>query len=150
MTQNNRLKIKNKKFLGNISLNQYVKWDALALLNLVNCRFLEIDFLGKTINLCSFENSNFNSLSFRKCQFTGCTFKNCQLTNVDLTRAEFDSCSFTNCSFLKVDLTASDFTKCKFKKTTFLESNLTLILIEDVKVWKSNEWIELKDFSDFN
>ena len=120
----------------------------MALLNLVNCRFLEIDFLGKAINLCSFENSNFNSLSFRKCQFTGCTFKNCQLTNVDLTRAEFDSCSFTNCSFLKVDLTASDFTRCKFKKTTFLESNLTLILIEDVKVWKSNEWIELKVFSE--
>lgn len=66
-----------------------------------------------------------------------------------MTRAEFYDSSFTNCNFLKVDLAASDFDSCKFQKTIFFESNLVLILFEDVKVWKSNEWIELKDFSDF-
>jgi uncharacterized protein YjbI with pentapeptide repeats len=66
-----------------------------------------------------------------------------------MTRAEFYDSSFTNCNFLAVDLAASDFDSCKLKRTTFFKSNLDLILVEDVKVWKSNEWIEIKDESNF-
>jgi hypothetical protein len=37
----------------------------------------------------------------------------------------------------------------EFRETIFKNNNLDLILVEDVKVWKSNEWIEIKDESDF-
>jgi hypothetical protein len=37
----------------------------------------------------------------------------------------------------------------EFRETIFKNSNLDLILVEDVKVWKSNDWIEIKDESNF-
>ena len=37
----------------------------------------------------------------------------------------------------------------EFKETIFKNSNLDLILVENVKVWKSNECIEIKDESNF-
>jgi hypothetical protein len=43
------LKIRNKTFLGETALNQYVKWNALSLINFVDCRFKEIDFLGRSV-----------------------------------------------------------------------------------------------------
>lgn len=96
MTQNNRLKIKNEGFSGNISLNQYVKWDALSLVNFVNCRFIEIDFLGKVINLCS----------FTKCKFIETVFKD---NNLDFMSAVEVKCSNLNeCTNLEE---SSDFGK---------------------------------------
>ena len=50
---------------------------------------------------------------------------------------------------LGVDLAASDFDKCKLEETRFFKSNLDLILVEDIKVWQSKEWVEIKDFSNF-
>lgn len=44
-----RLKIRNKTFLNETVLNQYVKWNALFLINFVDCRFEEIELLGRTI-----------------------------------------------------------------------------------------------------
>ena len=38
-------KIRNQTFTNEIDLDQYVKWDALSLINFVDCRFEEIDFL---------------------------------------------------------------------------------------------------------
>lgn len=56
-----------------------------------------------------------------------------------MTRSEFYYSRFSNCNFLEIDLTASYFDNCKFKRTDFLKSNLDLIILQDVKVWKSNE-----------
>lgn len=53
----------------------------------------------------------------------------CQIRESNLTWAEFNSSTFKNCEFLN--------------------SNLDLILVEDLKVWKSNEWIQIKDFFNF-
>lgn len=64
-----------------------------------------------------------------------------------MTRTTFYDTSFTNSNFLKVYLGASDFDSCKLKITRFFKSNF--ILVEDVKVWKSKEWVEIKDFSTF-
>ena len=144
-----RLKIRNQTFLNETALNQYVKWNALSLINFVDCRFEKIDFLGRSINVCKFKNSEFNSFSFRKCQFAKCTFENCRIVKSDLTRAEFHDCNFRNCEFLQSDLAASDFWNCEFRETIFKNSNLDFIIVEDVKVWKSNEWIQIKDFSNF-
>lgn len=66
-----------------------------------------------------------------------------------MTRAEFQDTHFKNCEFLGVDLPASDFDRCKLESPRFFKSNLNLILVEDVKVWKSKEWVEIKDFSSF-
>ena len=142
-----RLKIRNKTFLNETALNQYVKWNALSLINFVDCRFEEIDFLGRTINVWKFKNSEFNDFSFRKCQFAKCTFENCRIVKSDLTRVEFRNCNFINCEFLQSDLAASDFWNCEFSETTFKHSNLNSIIVQDVKVWKSKEWIEVNDFS---
>ena len=35
----------------------------------------------------------------------------------------------------------------EFRETIFKNSNLDLIRTEDVKVWKSNKWSKIKDFS---
>jgi hypothetical protein len=37
----------------------------------------------------------------------------------------------------------------EFRETIFKNSNLDLILVEDVKVWKSDKWIDIKDESNF-
>ena len=66
-----------------------------------------------------------------------------------MTRAEFYDTHFKNCEFLNVNLAGSDFDRCKLKSTKFFKSNLNFILVEDVKVWKSKEWVEIKDFSSF-
>jgi uncharacterized protein YjbI with pentapeptide repeats len=140
------LKIRNKTFLNETALNQYVKWNALSLINFVDCRFEEIDFLGKSIKVCKFKNSEFSYFSFRKCQFATCTFENCRIVKSDLTRVEFRNCNFINCEFLQSDLTASDFWNCEFSQTTFKHSNLNFIIVQDVKVWTSKEWVEVNDF----
>jgi uncharacterized protein YjbI with pentapeptide repeats len=139
------LKIHNKTFLNKIAFNQYVKWNALSLKNFVDCRFEEIDFLGRSINRCKFKNSEFKNFSFRKCQFEGCTFENCQMVQLDFTRAEFSNCEFRNCEFLKSDLSASDFYNCEFSETRFKNTNLNFIIAQDVKLWKSNKRIDIND-----
>lgn len=144
-----RFKIRNKTFLNETALNQYVKWNALSLINFVDCRFEEIDFLGRSINVCKFKNSEFNHVSFRKCQFAKCSFENCRILNSDLTRAEFDDSSFINCEFLQSDLAASDFWNCEFSETTFKNSNLDRIVARDLKCWKSNQLTEIQKSSNF-
>lgn len=71
------------------------------------------------------------------------------MTESNLTRAEFNSSTFKNCEFLNSNLRASNFMDFEFRETIFKNSNLDLILVEDVKVWKSDEWIQIKDFSSF-
>lgn len=69
------------------------------------------------------------------------------MTESNLTRAEFNSITFKNSQFLNSNLRASNFMDCKFRETIFKQSNLDLTLVEDGKVWKSAEWIQVKDFS---
>ena len=66
-----------------------------------------------------------------------------------MTRADFYDTHFQNCEFSGVDLAGSDFDCCKFKRTKFFKSNLAFIMVQDVKVWKSKEWVEIEDFSSF-
>jgi uncharacterized protein YjbI with pentapeptide repeats len=144
-----RLKIRKKTFLNETALNQYVKWNALSLINFVDCRFEKIDFLGRTINFCKFKNSEFNDFSFRKCQFAKCTFENCRMVKLDLTRTEFRNCNFINCEFRQSDLSASDFWDCQFVEITFKDSNLNFIIVQDVEFWKDKKLIDIKDESNF-
>ena len=66
-----------------------------------------------------------------------------------MTRAEFYDTQFKNYKFLDVDLITSYFDRYKFEGIEFFKSNLNFILVEDVKIWKSKECIEIKDFSSF-
>ena len=143
------LLIQNKYFPNGNSLAQFIEWDALARIYFVNCNFEKAHLLGKIFGSCSFQNCTFNHFNARKAKFSSCDFEDCKITNSNMIRAEFYDTHFKNCEFLGVDLTASDFDRCKFEGTRFVKSNLDLILIEDVKVWKSNEWIKIKDESDF-
>ena len=144
-----RLKIRNQTFRNEIDLDQYIEWNALAGIIFVNCRFEELDLLGKVFGSCDFKDCKFNHLSFRKCQFSNCKFENCQIVNSDLTRAEFDDSSFRNCEFLKSDLAASDFRRCELIETTFKKSNLDRIVARDIKCWKLNQLIKIKKSSSF-
>lgn len=150
LEEESRLKIRNKTFLNETALNLYVKWNALSLINFVDCKFEEIDFLGRAINVCKFKNCEFNDFSFRKCQFAKCKFKNCRIVKSDLTKVEFRNCNFINCEFLQSDLAASDFWTCEFSETTFKHSNLNFIIVQDVKVWESKEWVEIEESSSFD
>jgi uncharacterized protein YjbI with pentapeptide repeats len=144
-----RLTIQNQHFSNASSLVQYIEWDALPGISFVNCTFENVFLLGKVFGSCSFQNCTFNNFNARKAIFSGCQFEDCQITNSDITRAEFYDSSFKNCNFLGVDLAASDFDSCKLKIPRFLKSNLDLIGVNDVKVWESEEWVEIEDFSRF-
>ena len=85
----------------------------------------------------------------RKGKSSSCHFEDCKITNSDMTKVEFYDTHFKNCEFLGVDLSASDFDSCKLETTRFLKSNLNLILVENIKVWESKEWVEIEDFSSF-
>ena len=144
-----RLLIQNQDFLGEDSLKQYIKCDALPRISFVNCNFEKVHLLGKVFGSCSFQNCTFNHFNARKAIFSSCHFEDCKITNSDMTRTDFYATHFKNCDFLGIDLTASDFENCKFNGTRFFESNLNLILVQNVKVWKLNAWIQIKDFSSF-
>lgn len=142
-----RLKIHNQTFANRSDLDQYIQWNALTEIIFGNCRFEELNLLGKVFGSCDFKDCKFNHLSFRKCEFSNCKFENCQIVNSDLTRVEFDNSSFRNCEFLKSDLAASDFISCEFIETTFKNSNLDCIGADDIKCWKLNQLIKIKTSS---
>ncbi len=66
-----------------------------------------------------------------------------------MRRGDFYKTHFKNCEFLGVDLSASDIDSCKFKETKFLQSKLQFIVVDNVKVWKSNKWVKIEDCSNF-
>jgi uncharacterized protein YjbI with pentapeptide repeats len=139
----------NKKFSNKILLNQSLQCSVLGGINFVNLTFKNINFTGSFFFKTIFENCRFSNVILRKSEFWSCTFLECQMTESNLTRAEFNSSTFKNCEFLNSNLKASNFMDFQFRETIFKNSNLDLILVEDVKVWKSNEWIEIKDESNF-
>jgi uncharacterized protein YjbI with pentapeptide repeats len=139
----------NEKFSNEIILNQSLQCYVLGGINFVNLTFKNIDFTGSFFSKTIFENCRFSNVIFRKSELWSCTFLECQMTESNLTRAEFNLSTFKNCEFLNSDLTASYFMDFEFRETIFKNSNLDLILIDDVKVWKFNEWIEIEDKSDF-
>jgi uncharacterized protein YjbI with pentapeptide repeats len=149
LEEESRLTIRNQSFLNENNLEKYVKWDAFPGIIFLDCTFEDINLLARVFGSCDLKNCNFNNVNFRKCQFSACQFENCQIVNSDLTRADFSNTSFRNCNFLEVNLRASDFMHCEFRETKFSKSNLYLIGVWDVKVWKSNEWIEIKESSNF-
>jgi len=144
-----RLTIQNQHFSNESNLAHYIEWDALARISFVNCNFEKVHLLRKVFGFCSFQNYELKYFNTRKAKSSSCQFEDCQITNCDMTGTEFYDTSFTNSNFFKIDLRASDFDSCKLKITTFSQSNLDLILVEDVKVWKSKKWVEIKDFSNF-
>ena len=143
--------IQNQVFLNENSLAQYVEWDALPGMTFINCKFENVHFamVANVLGSCSFQNCIFDHFDGRKLIISGCSFEDCQLINCELPRAEFDKTHFKNCEFLSVNLLASDFDKCTFKETTFLKSNLDLSRVANVKVWTSEEWVEIEEVSSF-
>ena len=149
LDHDSRLMIQDQRFLNESSLAQYIEWDALSRIYFLNCRFEKVHLLGKVFGSCIFENCTFTNFDTRKAKFSSCHFENCKIMNSDMTRAEFFDSSFKNCNFLEVDLASSDFDHCKFNKTSFFKSNLSLMLVEGIKVFESNKWVEIKNFSSF-
>jgi uncharacterized protein YjbI with pentapeptide repeats len=143
----NRLIISNQTFSNESDLDQYLKWDAFPLIDFVDCRFEDLDLLGKVFGSCNFENCKFNDVSLRKCQFSNCNLKNCHFVKSDLSRAEFSDTSFRNCEFLKSNLQASDFRRCELFQIKFKSSNLNLIGAQSVKVSNSKHSIEIEESS---
>lgn len=139
----------NEKFSNEILLNQSLQCSILGGINFVNLTFKNIDFTGSFFSKTIFENCRFSNVILRKSEFWSCTFLECQMTESNLTRADFNSSTFKNCEFLNSNLRASNFMDFEFREIIFKNSNLDLILVEDVKVWKSNEWIEIKNESNF-
>src|SRR5210317_267304 len=82
------------------------------------------------------------------------SFVNCNFEKVHLLGKVFGSCSFQNCTFnhfnaRKGKFSSCHFDSCKLETTRFFKSNLNFILVENVKVWKLKEWVEIEDFSSF-
>lgn len=66
-----------------------------------------------------------------------------------MTRTDFSDSSFENCDFVSVNLAGSEFYNCQFKKTRFLKSNLNSLGVQNAKVWRSDDWVEIDQFSSF-
>ena len=139
----------NESFSNEDILDKYLQLSILGGVNFVNVSFKNVDFTGSFFSKTIFENCKFNSGIVRKSEFWDCTFQNCQVKNSDLTKVEFNSSTFKNCEFLNSNLRATNFMKCEFKESTFKNSNLDLILAWDVKVWESNNYIEIEKSSNF-
>ena len=108
--------------------------DSLARISFANCNFEKFYLLENVFESYHFQNCMFKHFNARKAKFSNCQFKDCKITNSGMTRAEFYDTNFKNSKFLDIDL---------------VTSNLDLIFVEDVKIWKSKYWIEIKDFSSF-
>ena len=139
--------VNDQEFFDEIILNKSLQSSIFGRIKFVNVIFKNIDFFGSCISQTIFENCIFSNVTFRKSEFWDCSFLSCKIKNSDLTRSEFNSTTFKNCQFLDSNLRASDFDTCKLETTRFSKSNLELILVDDVKVWKSKKWIEVNDFS---
>jgi uncharacterized protein YjbI with pentapeptide repeats len=139
----------DEKFSNEIILNQYLQCSVLGGISFVNVTFENIDFTRSRFSQVIFENCRLSNAIFKKSDFWDCIFLECQITESDLTRTEFNSNTFKNCQFLNSNLKASDFMDSEFKETMFKNSNLDLIIIINVKVWKSNKWIKIKDECNF-
>jgi uncharacterized protein YjbI with pentapeptide repeats len=144
-----KLLIDDKKFSTQILFNKCLECSLMGGVNFVNVTFQTIDFTGSFLSASIFEKCRFNNVLFRKAEFWNCTFLDCQITDVDLTRSEFNGSTFTNCEFLNCNLGASYFIDSEFKETIFRNSNLNSMVDKNVKVWKFNKWIDIKDFSSF-
>jgi len=141
------LMISNQTFSNESDLDQYVEWDAFPGIDFVDCRFEDLDLLGKVFGSCNFENCKFNDVSLRKCLFSNCNLKNCQIVKSNLTRAEFSDTSFRNCEFLKSNFQASDFPRCELFQIKFQNSNLNFIGAQSVKVSNLKQSIEIEESS---
>ena len=147
--QESHLELVNKQFSNEIILNQSIQSSILGEITFFKIDFRNVNLIGSHMVACTFKNCLFDNVMLIKCQFWNCTFLECQIKESNLTRAEFNSSTFKNCEFLNSDLTASDFMDFEFIETKFKNSKLDLILVKDVKVWKSDKWIQIKDFSSF-
>ena len=139
----------NEEFRNEIVLNQYLQCSVMGGISFVNLTFKNVDFIGSFFSKTIFENCRFSNVIFRKSEFWNCSFLECQIKESNFTRAEFNSSTFKNCEFLNSNLRASYFMGFEFKEAIFKNSNLDLILLEDVRIWKSDKWIKIKDFSSF-
>lgn len=141
--------VSNQIFNSKIDLNPYIQYDALARIIFVNCEFNELNLLGKVFGSCEFINCKFSELSFRKCEIYNCKFENCKFENCDMTRTNFNYSKLTNSKIIQSDLRASYFFDCEFNKIIFKNNNLDNIIGRNIKFWKLNELIEIKESSNF-
>ena len=143
-----RIVIQNQHLTGSSAILAQYGFSRIKI-SFVNCTFENVNRSGEVFGSCSFQNCMFKNFSTRKATFSGCSFEDCKITDSDMTRGDFYQTHFKNCEFVNVDLTASDIYSCTFKETRFLKSNLQLVGVDNVKVWKSNEWVKIKDCSSF-
>ena len=143
--------IHDQKFLSENSpiLRKYGVGGHFCQISFTNCNFNNVSLPGSSFSLCSFKNCVFDTFFTKKSTFLGCCFKDCKINDSDMRRGDFYDTTYENCDFICVDLSASDIYNCTFKGTRFLKSNLQLIAVDNVKVWKSNEWIKIEDYSSF-
>lgn len=148
---NSRLVIGEKTFSNEILFDQDLSCAILGKIHFLNCEFEEVDFAGSCFGTCIFENCIFKNTIFYKCEFWKCTFQNCQILECNLTKSDFDNSIFTNCKFQEVNFIASQFKYCEFTEPKFenIDLNLRCMIVVDSKVCKSNDCIEIKDFSSF-
>lgn len=146
-----RIVIQKKRFLDQNSLSIAVDSPpySFAEILFLDCHFDKVDVSDAVFSCCSFHNCLFEGFQSRKGTFSGCYFEDSRIIDSEMRRVDFYDNHFMNCTFVNVDLSLSDIFSCTFKGTTFLKSNLQLISVDNVKVWESNEWVKIPDYSIF-
>lgn len=147
LRQGSHLELVNEHFSNEIILNQSVQSSILGDITFLETDFRNVDFIGSHVVACNFKNCLFDNVMLIKCEFWNSTFENCQIKNCNLTRAAFYDGNFKDCNFVNVNLTASNFSNFEFIETKFKNSDLDLIGARFIKVWKLNQFTEIKESS---
>ena len=134
----------NENFSTEIILDYSLQCSTFGGSTFINVSFKNIDFTGSFFSKTTFENCRFSKTIFRKAEFCKCTFCNCEIEESNFTRAEFTSSIFRNCEFLKSNLGGSYFIDSEFREIKFNNNNLELIIVDSVKLWKSNQCTKIK------
>ena len=151
LEDNSPLVIGKQTFSNEILFDQDLSCAILSKIHFLNCEFEEVDFTGSYFGTCIFENCTFQNTIFYKCEFWKCTFQNCQILECNLTKSDFNTSIFTNCKFQEVNFISSALKYCEFTEPKFenIDLDIEYMIVVDLKIWKSNELIEIKDFSSF-
>ena len=146
---NEDLIIGDKTYSNETISDQYLQGSMLGTIKFYNINFNQVDFSVSAFINCCFKDCIFNEVTFQKCEFWNPTFENCKINKSDWTKATFHKSIFRDCLFIDSDLTTSTVSESEFISTKFQNTNLKQITAWSVKIWKSDQYVEINDPLEF-
>lgn len=94
---------------------------------LINMRFLNVNFESSFFETCSVKNSVFENAIFQTSEISNCTFQNCKFIRCNFSDSVLTETGFRECVFLKNSFNNAVFELCHFFRPIFKETNAGLL-----------------------